>query len=149
MSTKFNDILIINGPNLNLLGLREPDIYGNKNLKDINDELTKLAIKESVNIDFFQTNAEHEIINKIQSCLDNKTKFIIINPGALTHTSVAVRDALLGVNIPFIEVHISNIFTREGFRKKSFLSDIAKGVITGFGIKGYLFALSYAIDNLK
>jgi 3-dehydroquinate dehydratase-2 len=138
---KIKNITIINGPNLNLLGQREPDHYGNLTLNDINNALEKEASKLNLNIDVYQSNSESEIVDKIQSL---KSDFIIINPAAYTHSSVAIRDALAAMEIPFIEVHISNVFSREDFRKQSFFSDIAIGVISGLGTEGYCAALNYA-----
>ena len=137
---KIKNITIINGPNLNLLGQREPDHYGNLTLNDINNALEKEASKLNLNIDVYQSNSESEIVDKIQSL---KSDFIIINPAAYTHSSVAIRDALASMEIPFIEVHISNVFSREDFRKQSFFSDIAIGVISGLGTEGYCAALNY------
>ena len=137
---KIKNITIINGPNLNLLGQREPDHYGNLTLNDINNALEKEASKLNLNIDVYQSNSESEIVDKIQSL---KSDFIIINPAAYTHSSVAIRDALAAMDIPFIEVHISNVFSREDFRKQSFFSDIAIGVISGLGTEGYCAALNY------
>ena len=138
---KIKNITIINGPNLNLLGQREPDHYGNLTLNDINNALEKEASNLNLNIDVYQSNSESEIVDKIQSL---KSDFIIINPAAYTHSSVAIRDALAAMEIPFIEVHISNVFSREDFRKQSFFSDIAIGVISGLGTEGYCAALNYA-----
>ncbi|MBN3860252.1 type II 3-dehydroquinate dehydratase [Neisseriaceae bacterium PsAf] len=140
-------ILIINGPNLNLLGTREPEVYGSDTLDSINQRLLDSVTDLSVDLTFFQSNAEHEIINQIHAA-QNKQEFIIINPGAFTHTSIAIRDALLGVNIPFIEVHLSNVYKRESFRKHSYLSDIAVGVISGLGQDGYKYALDYALKMI-
>lgn len=135
------NILVLNGPNLNLLGSREPEVYGTDTLKDIEKNLNSIAKEHNVNINFYQSNSENELINKLHAAKVEKIDAIIINPGAFTHTSIALRDAFLGVNIPFIEVHISNIYKREEFRKKSFLSDISEGLITGLGVHGYEFAL--------
>lgn len=135
------NILVLNGPNLNLLGSREPEVYGTDTLKDIEKNLNSIAKEHNVNINFYQSNSENELINKLHAAKVEKIDAIIINPGAFTHTSIALRDAFLGVNIPFIEVHISNIYKREEFRKKSFLSDISEGLITGLGVNGYEFAL--------
>ena len=135
------NITVIHGPNLNLLGQREPGYYGTLTLDDINDTLTKEASNLSLSIEVFQSNGESEIVNKIQSL---KSDFIIINPAAYTHSSIAIRDALAAMEIPFIEVHISNVFAREDFRKQSFFSDIAVGVISGLGTEGYCAALNYA-----
>ena len=143
------DILVINGPNLNLLGTREPEIYGKESLSDVETALQKLSSKHNKSIKFTQSNAEHEIIDFIQSSKLENTKFIIINPGPLTHTSIALRDTFLSVQIPFIEIHISNIHKREEFRKKSFLSDISDGVIVGCGISGYEYALLEAIKRIE
>lgn len=131
------NILLINGPNLNLLGTREKDIYGNKSLEDIQQDLSALAIQNQCNLSSFQSNAEHEIINSIHGAIEANVAFIIINPAAYTHTSIAIRDAFLGVKIPFYEVHLSDILTREKYRHFSYLSDIAEEVITGLGSKGY------------
>ena len=138
---KIKNITVIHGPNLNLLGKREPDHYGTRTLGDINIYLTNEATKLKLNVDVYQSNSESEIVDKIQSL---KSDFIIINPAAYTHSSVAIRDALAAMKIPFIEVHISNVFSREDFRKQSFFSDIAVGVISGLGTEGYCAALNYA-----
>ncbi len=137
------EIAIINGPNLNLLGVREPEVYGVETLQDINQALTELAATLNLNLRFMQSNAEHEIVNYIHQCFEDQISGIIINPAAFTHTSVAIRDALLGTQIPFIEVHLSNIHARESFRSKSWLSDVAIGTITGMGMLGYQMALRY------
>ena len=141
-------ILVIHGPNLNLLGIREPDVYGSTTMEEINQGLLDKANSNDLEIEAFQSNAEHEIVTKLQEAM-SKTNFIIINPGALTHTSIAIRDALLGIGIPFYEVHISNIFSREEFRHKSYFSDIANGVICGLGTQGYDLALRHIIDLHK
>ncbi|MDB4039998.1 type II 3-dehydroquinate dehydratase [Methylophilaceae bacterium] len=138
---KIKNITVIHGPNLNLLGQREPDHYGTLTLNDINDILTQEASKLNLSIEIYQSNGESEIVDKIQSL---KSDFIIINPAAYTHSSVAIRDALAAMKIPFIEVHISNVFAREDFRKQSFFSDIAVGVISGLGTEGYCAALNFA-----
>ncbi len=143
------DILVINGPNLNLLGTREPEIYGKESLSDVESTLQELSSKHNKTIKFIQSNAEHEIIELIQSSKSENVKFIIINPGPLTHTSIALRDTFLSVEIPFIEVHISNVHKREEFRKKSFLSDISDGVIVGCGTSGYEYALLEAIKRIE
>ena len=135
------NILVLNGPNLNLLGTREPEVYGTDSLKDIEENLKSISKSHNVNIRFYQSNSENELINELHTAKQENVDAIIINPGAFTHTSIALRDAFLGVNIPFIEVHISNIYCREEFRKKSFLSDISEGLITGLGVNGYEFAL--------
>ncbi|MFM2480803.1 type II 3-dehydroquinate dehydratase [Celerinatantimonas sp. YJH-8] len=147
MSEKFK-ILVLNGPNLNLLGRREPQIYGHQTLADIGAQLDLDAQQSGAILEHFQSNHEGEIVDRIHAALGN-IDFILINPGALTHTSVALRDALLGVNIPFIEIHLSNIHAREPFRHHSYLSDKAMGVICGFGAQGYQFALSAAINRLR
>lgn len=144
-----SDLLVINGPNLNLLGTREPEIYGHESLSDIEDNLSNLAKENYLTIKMMQSNAEHEIIDCIQKAKIEETKFIIINPGPLTHTSIALRDAFLSTGIPFIEIHISNIFKREEFRKKSYLSDISYGVIAGLGTNGYNYALMQAKKFIK
>ena len=135
------NILVLNGPNLNLLGTREPEVYGTDSLKDIEENLKSISKNYNVNIRFYQSNSENELINELHTAKQENVDAIIINPGAFTHTSIALRDAFLGVDIPFIEVHISNIYRREEFRKKSFLSDISEGLITGLGVNGYEFAL--------
>lgn len=145
--TTNNRILLLNGPNLNLLGKREPDIYGAQTLTDIVDELTEVTKKQQVELQHVQSNSEAELIDVIHAAMDN-VDFIVINPAAFTHTSVAIRDALLGVNVPFIEVHISNVHAREEFRHKSFLSDVAVGVICGFGVDGYRYAIDKALQTI-
>ena len=142
-------ILILNGPNLNLLGEREPEIYGYDSLKDISSGLDEEAEKIDVTLNHQQFNSEAELIDAIHVASKEKMDFIIFNPGAFTHTSIALRDALLGVSIPFIEIHISNVFAREDFRKKSYLSDIAVGVISGHGIYGYELALMSAFNIIN
>ncbi len=134
-------ITILNGPNLNLLGLREPGHYGNKTLADIQKSTEALASKAGHTLSFYQNNAEHEIVELIHQAFAEQVDFIIINPAAFTHTSVAIRDALLATKIPFIEVHLSNVHARESFRKHSYFSDIAEGVICGLGATGYELAL--------
>lgn len=141
-------ILLLNGPNLNMLGTREPDKYGNLTLTAIVSKLTTEADHLGVSLSHFQSNAEHELIEKIHSAKDN-VDFILINPAAFTHTSVALRDALLAVDIPFIEVHLSNVHAREPFRHHSYLSDKAIGVICGLGADGYSFALQAAVNRLS
>ncbi len=142
-------ILVLNGPNLNMLGRREPLIYGRQTLADIIEELETLADDYAVRLWHFQSNAEHELIDRIHQAMDDGTDFIIINPAAFTHTSVAIRDALAAVNIPFIEVHLSNVHRREAFRHHSYFSDLAIGVIAGLGSDGYRFALEAAIKHLE
>ncbi len=138
-------ILVVHGPNLNLLGRREPSIYGGVSLEDINRNLVAKARAASVQLDTFQSNAEYALINRVQEAMDDDTGFIIINPAALTHTSIALRDALAATNLPFIEVHLSNVYAREHFRHKSYFSDIAVGVISGLGASGYELALQFAL----
>ncbi len=142
------DILLINGPNLNLLGTREPDIYGEKTLCQIENELAQVAKKNLVKLECFQSNYEGAIVEKIQKSIGD-INGILINAGAFTHTSVAIRDALIGSKIPYVEVHISNIFNREDFRKESFLSDKAIGIISGFGVNSYFLSLDAIIEYLK
>lgn len=142
-------LLALHGPNLNLLGTREPEVYGATTLEDINSQLNSQAQQAGHTIDCFQSNAEHEIVNRIHQAQQDKVEFIIINPAAFTHTSVAVRDALAGVAIPFIEVHLSNVHAREEFRQHSYFSDIAVGVICGLGAQGYQLALESIISQLK
>ena len=144
---KVRNVLIMHGPNLNLLGMREPDIYGAVTLQDINRNLSKLAENKEIKLDFFQSNAEFALIDRIQQTMRDGTDFIIINPAAYTHTSVAMRDALAAVKLPFIEVHLSNVYARESFRQRSYFSDLAIGVISGLGAKGYELALEYAIAS--
>jgi len=141
-------ILVLNGPNLNLLGTREPEIYGADTLEDVNQTLIKQAKQDGYALSCLQSNGEFELINRIHAARTDGTQFIIINPAAFTHTSVAIRDALAGVAIPFIEVHISNVHAREEFRQHSYLSDIAVGVICGLGVQGYELALSAAVKQL-
>ena len=141
-------LLVLNGPNLNLLGTREPEIYGSDTLADINARLTTQAEAQGHEIGFVQSNAEHELIDRIHAAKNDGTEYIIINPGAFTHSSIALRDAFLGVAIPFIEIHISNVFAREEFRQVSFLSDAAVGVISGMGTHGYQLAVSAVNQQL-
>jgi len=137
-------IAVLNGPNLNLLGIREPGLYGSQSLANIRQTLSTQSTLLGHLLTFHQSNAEHEIIEVIHQSYHDKVDFIIINPAAFTHTSIAIRDALLATKIPFIEVHLSNVYAREPFRKHSYFSDIAKGVICGFGATGYEFALQAA-----
>ena len=141
------NFLLLNGPNLNLLGTREKEIYGSLTLEEIEKSLLKIAEEKSVNLSCLQSNAEHELVEAIQEAKKNQVSCILFNPGAFTHTSVALRDAILGVDIPMIEIHISNIYGRESFREKSYFSDIALGIISGFGDKGYEAALNLAIEK--
>ena len=147
--SKKASILVIQGPNLNLLGTREPEVYGKTSLEDIHQKLGDLAKAQSVDLSTYQSNHEGELIDRIQKAKQDEVDFIIINPGAFTHTSVALRDVLAGVAIPFTEVHLSNIHQREEFRKHSYLSDIATGVICGLGAIGYELALQAAINRLQ
>lgn len=142
-------ILVLNGPNLNLLGSREPDHYGKTTLEDIVDALSKTASTAGHTLSHFQSNAEHELVDRIHQAKSEQVEFIIINPAAFTHTSVALRDALAGVAIPFIEVHLSNVHAREEFRQQSYFSDIAVGVISGLGSQGYQLALDAVIARLS
>jgi 3-dehydroquinate dehydratase-2 len=139
-------ILILNGPNLNLLGTREPEVYGQVTLADIERDLSSFAKRHQARLAFFQSNHEGAVVDRVQAARDEGVDFIVINAGALTHTSIALRDALAGVAIPFVEVHLSNVHRRENFRHRSFLADIAVGVIAGLGPAGYRYALQYALD---
>lgn len=141
------NILVLHGPNLNLLGSREPDVYGCITLDEINARLMILAGTSGANLVCFQSNSEAALVERVQQARTDGTQFIVVNPAAFTHTSVALRDALAAVAIPFIEVHLSNVFAREAFRKESFFSDLAVGVISGLGAAGYEFAVQYALDN--
>lgn len=147
MSSK--SILVLHGPNLNLLGLREPEHYGSATLDGINQALADKAKSANISLESFQSNSEAELVGKIQSLASVKTDFVIINPAAFTHTSVAMRDALSAVKVPFIEVHLSNVFARETFRHHSYFTDIAVGIISGLGAQGYLLALDYAIQHIN
>jgi 3-dehydroquinate dehydratase II len=147
MATK--SILVLHGPNLNLLGVREPEHYGSLTLADIDSNLQALAKQANIALETYQSNAEAEIVAKIQSLAVNKVDFIIINPAAFTHTSISIRDAISAVKIPFIEVHLSNVFARESFRHHSYFSDIAVGVISGLGAEGYNAAFHFAANALK
>ncbi|MGA8864598.1 MAG: type II 3-dehydroquinate dehydratase [Gallionella sp.] len=140
-------ILVLHGPNLNLLGNREPAVYGHVTLKEINESLIALASKAGANLSCFQSNAEAELVERVQQSQTDGTQFIVINPAAFTHTSVALRDALAAVAVPFIEVHLSNVFAREAFRKESYFSDLAVGVISGLGSEGYEFAVQFALNK--
>lgn len=142
------EILVLNGPNLNLLGTREPEIYGSETLVDVVDRLKTFAEQQGYEVDDFQSNAEHDLVNRIHAAKNDGTQFILINPAAFTHTSVAIRDALLGVDIPFIEIHLSNVHKREDFRQHSYFSDVAVGVICGLGSQGYDLGLQAAISHL-
>jgi 3-dehydroquinate dehydratase-2 len=147
MSAK--SILVLHGPNLNLLGLREPEHYGSDTLSSINQTLTDIATQAGFALDAFQSNTEGDLVTKIQSIATTKVDFVIINPAAFTHTSVAMRDALSAVKVPFIEVHLSNVYAREAFRHHSYFTDIAVGVISGLGAHGYALALDYAIRHIN
>ncbi|MFM1892827.1 MAG: type 3-dehydroquinate dehydratase [Pseudomonadota bacterium] len=141
-------ILVLNGPNLNLLGSREPAVYGHTTLEEIGTRLQARARAAGHELDFFQSNAEHELVNRIHQAARDGVAVILINPAAFTHTSIALRDALLGVAIPFIELHLSNVFAREPFRQHSYLSDVAVGVISGFGAQSYELALDAALPRI-
>lgn len=143
------NITVLNGPNLNLLGKREPEIYGSTTLADIQERMRDYIKDNSITLTFMQSNKEYELVDVIQSLMGKENQFIIINPAAFTHTSVALRDALQATKIPFIEVHLSNIYAREDFRKKSYFSDIAMGTISGLGANGYLLALSHILNHTK
>ncbi|GAB2796343.1 type II 3-dehydroquinate dehydratase [Halomonas shantousis] len=142
-------LLVLNGPNLNLLGTREPEIYGVTTLEDIRLRLTQRALETGHQLDWLQSNAEHVLIERVHAARQDGTDFILLNPAAFTHTSVALRDALTGVAIPFIELHLSNVHAREPFRKHSYFSDVAKGVIAGFGADSYELALEAALRQLS
>lgn len=139
--------LVIHGANLNLLGTREPEVYGYDTLEDIDGRLTRLAKSAGHSLRVFQSNAEHEMVERVHRAKEEDVAAILMNPGAFTHTSIALRDALLGVDIPFVEIHISNVLARESFRRQSFLSDISAGVITGLGVTGYELGLSYLMQR--
>jgi len=141
-------ILVLHGPNLNLLGTREPGIYGADTLDSINARLSWRASEAGLSLDTFQSNHEGALVDRVQAAGRDGTRFILINPGAFTHTSVALRDALLGVAIPFVEIHLSNVHAREDFRRHSYFSDVAIGVICGLGAQGYELALDFALKRL-
>lgn len=141
------NVLVLHGPNLNLLGSREPDVYGRVTLDEINAKLTAQAQSSGAKLSCFQSNAEAALVERAQQARRDGTDFIIINPAAFTHTSVALRDALAAVAIPFVEVHLSNVFAREAFRKESYFSDLAVGVISGLGATGYELALQFALQH--
>jgi len=141
-------ILVLHGPNLNLLGTREPEIYGRTTLAQIDAELSSRAREAGHSLETMQSNAEHELVERVQKAGGHGTAFILINPAAFTHTSVALRDALAAVHIPFIEIHLSNPHAREPFRRQSYFSDLAVGVVSGFGANSYLYALDAAIKRL-
>jgi 3-dehydroquinate dehydratase II len=142
-------ILVLHGPNLNLLGTREPEVYGTATLADIDRQLTQQASAGGHQLQHFQSNAEHELIGRVHAAQASKVDFILLNPGAFTHTSIALRDALLGVGIPFIELHLSNVHARETFRHHSYFSDVAVGVICGFGAQSYELALQAALKRIS
>lgn len=142
-------ILVLHGPNLNLLGTREPEIYGRCTLKELNERMVHQAASGGVRLETFQSNHEGELIDRLHLAREEAVRFVLINPGGLTHTSVSLRDALLGVAIPFIEIHLSNVHAREPFRRVSYFSDAAVGCIVGLGVKGYELALSYALVRLQ
>ena len=142
-------VLVLNGPNLNLLGSREPEVYGHETLEGINRQLSDMAVASNHHVLFLQSNAEYELIERIHDAGREGVNFIIINPAAFTHTSIALRDALAGVDIPFIEIHLSNVHAREEFRKNSLFSDLAVGVICGLGGLGYQLALQAAFEHLE
>jgi 3-dehydroquinate dehydratase II len=142
-------LLVLHGPNLNLLGTREPEIYGRATLADIDAELATIAQAAGHELTSLQSNAEHGLIDRVQHARDDGTAFILINPGAFTHTSVALRDAFAAVGVPFIELHLSNVHAREPFRHHSYLADLAVGVIAGFGAASYRLALHAAIERLQ
>jgi len=143
-----NSILVLHGPNLNMLGLREPQHYGSATLDSINQSLASKAKSAGIALETFQSNSEADLVTKIQSLATHKVDFVIINPAAFTHTSVAMRDALSAVKVPFIEVHLSNVFAREAFRHHSYFTDIAVGIISGLGAQSYTLALDYAIQHI-
>ncbi len=142
-------LLVLQGPNLNLLGSREPEVYGYDTLADIHARITTRAEQQGAQVSFVQSNAEHEPVDALHAAPAKGIEFVIINPGAFTHTSKALRDAFLGVSLPFIEVHLSNVHAREAFRQQSYLSDIAVAVITGLGADGYLYAVDAALERIK
>jgi len=141
------NFLLLNGPNLNLLGTREPEVYGKTTLEEVVEKLSNISSKSGHELTSIQSNAEHELVDQIHRAKDEDVKCIIFNPGAFTHSSISLRDALAGTEIPFIEIHISNIYSREDFRQKSFLSEIAVGIISGLGVEGYELALKVAIKR--
>ena len=141
------NFLLLNGPNLNLLGTREPEVYGETTLEEVVKKLSNISSKSGHELTSVQSNAEHELVDQIHRAKDEDVKCIIFNPGAFTHSSISLRDALAGTEIPFIEIHISNIYSREDFRQKSFLSEIAVGIISGLGVEGYELALKVAIKR--
>ena len=149
MNLRLMQILVLHGPNLNLLGTREPEVYGATTLEQINTGLTAYATQHGATLSAFQSNHEGALIDRVHAARTDGTTFIIINPGAYTHTSVALRDALAGIALPFIEVHLSNVHRREPFRHHSYFSDLAEGVIAGLGASGYRLALEAALERLQ
>jgi 3-dehydroquinate dehydratase II len=145
----FKRVLVLHGPNLNLLGVREPEHYGRDNLEAINQRLVAKAQAAGIALESLQSNSESDLLAKIHSLFQQPVDFIVINPAAFTHTSVALRDALAAVKIPFIEVHLSNVHAREQFRHHSYFSDLAVGVVSGLGAVGYEYALDYAINHIR
>jgi 3-dehydroquinate dehydratase-2 len=141
-------ILVVNGPNLNLLGTREPQTYGSTTLAEIEQALTDKAVAAGVALSCFQSQHEGEIIERIHQARDEQTQFLLINPAAFTHTSIAIRDAIAATDIPFVEIHLSNVHRREAFRHQSYFSDLAQGVVCGLGWRGYLYALDFALERL-
>ena len=141
-------LLVLHGPNLNLLGMREPALYGADTLADINARLARQAAAAGHELAVLQSNAEHELVDAVQQAKANDTAFLVVNPAAFTHTSIALRDALQAVGIPFIEVHLSNVYAREAFRRHSYFSDLAEGVVAGFGAAGYEYALAAAMHRI-
>lgn len=148
-ANKVNRVLVLHGPNLNLLGVREPEHYGQDNLEAINQRLVARAQAAGIALESFQSNAESDLLDKIHHLFQHPVDFIIINPAAFTHTSIALRDALAAVKIPFIEVHLSNVHAREQFRHHSYFSDLAVGVVSGLGAAGYEYALDHAINHIR
>ena len=142
-------VLLVNGPNLNLLGTREPEVYGTTTLAEIEADLVAQGAAAGLDVATFQSNTEGAIIDRLHAARTDGTEFVIINPGAFTHTSIALRDAFQAVQLPFCEVHISNVHAREAFRHHSYLSDIAVGVMSGFGVYGYTMAMAYAVHRLR
>jgi 3-dehydroquinate dehydratase-2 len=141
-------LLVLHGPNLNLLGTREPDVYGRVTLADIDKALTDKANAAGAELSTFQSNHEGALVDRIQAARNEAVDFVLINPAAYTHTSVAIRDALAGVDLPFVEIHLSNVHSREAFRHHSYFSDLAVAVVCGFGWKGYLYALDFALERI-
>lgn len=141
-------LLVLHGPNLNLLGMREPGVYGSVTLEQIDKALVDRAKQAGIELQTFQSNHEGELVDRIHAARKENVEFIVINPAAYTHTSVAIRDALKGIDIPFVEIHLSNVHSRESFRHHSYFSDVAVGVICGLGWKGYMYALEFALEQL-